>query len=414
MYLSKVKIREAMQDKGIKTFTELAETLGITKNQLSVMLSDSYNPFKTRVEDLCRVLSVQPDAIMDFGECVSSNYIEIEEDDVTAVELFAGAGGLALGLELAGIKTLEYVEFDKACCETLRANRPEWNIVCDDIHNVDFTSYRGKVDIVTGGFPCQAFSFAGKKLGFEDTRGTLFHEFARCVKEINPKIFLAENVRGLVSHDKGRTLRTIIEVLEDLGYTTQYQILNAAYHGVGQKRERIVIIGIRNDLNIEFTYPTPDEKMTTLRQALKDCPPSIGEEYSEKKRKVLELVPAGGCWVDLPEDVAKAYMGKSYYSGGGRRGMARRISWDEPSLTLTCSPSQKQTERCHPEETRPFTVREYARIQSFPDDWKFCGGITDQYKQIGNAVPVEMARRIGVQLKKAILSCEQPEAEEDF
>jgi len=404
MYLSKVKIREAMQSKGIKTFTELAEAIGITKNQLSVMLSDSYNPFKTRVEDLCGVLSVQPDEIMDFGEYESSNSIEVEEDDVTAVELFAGAGGLALGLELAGIKTLEYVEFDKACCETLRANRPEWNVVCDDIHNVDFTAYRDKVDIVTGGFPCQAFSFAGKKLGFEDTRGTLFHEFARCVKEINPKIFLAENVRGLVSHDKGRTLSTIIEVLEGLGYTTQYQVLNAAYHGVGQKRERIVIIGIRNDLNIEFTYPKPDDKMTTLRQALKDCPPSIGEEYSEKKKKVLELVPPGGCWVDLPEDVAKAYMGKSYYSGGGRRGIARRISWDEPSLTLTCSPSQKQTERCHPEETRPFTVREYARIQSFPDDWKFCGGITDQYKQIGNAVPVEMARRIGVQLKKAILS----------
>lgn len=411
MYLSKVKIREAMQSKGIKTFTELAETIGITKNQLSVMLSDSYNPFKTRVEDLCGVLDVQPDEIMDFGEYVSSNSIEVEEDDVTAVELFAGAGGLALGLELAGIKTLEYVEFDKACCETLRANRPEWNVVCDDIHNVDFTPYRDKVDIVTGGFPCQAFSYAGKKLGFEDTRGTLFHEFARCVKEINPKIFLAENVRGLVSHDKGRTLSTIIEVLEGLGYTAQYQVLNAAYHGVGQKRERIVIIGIRDDLDIEFTYPKPDEKMTTLRQALKDCPPSIGEEYSEKKRKVLELVPPGGCWVDLPEDVAKAYMGKSYYSGGGRRGMARRISWDEPSLTLTCSPSQKQTERCHPEETRPFTVREYARIQSFPDEWKFCGGITDQYKQIGNAVPVEMARRIGVQLRKAVLGEIQVEEE---
>lgn len=410
VYISKVKVREAMQREGIKTFTELAEAIGITKNQLSVMLSDAYNPFKTRVGDLCGVLSVQPDEIMDFGEYESSNGIKVEDDDVTAIELFAGAGGLALGLELAGIKTLEYVEFDKACCETLRANRSEWNIVCDDIHNVDFTAYRDKVDIVSGGFPCQAFSFAGKKLGFEDTRGTLFHEFARCVKEVNPKVFLAENVRGLVSHDNGRTLRTIIDVLEGLGYTTQYQVLNAAYYGVGQKRERIVIIGIRNDLNITFTYPKPDAKMTTLRQALKDCPPSIGEEYSEKKRKVLELVPPGGCWVNLPEDVAKTYMGKSYYSGGGRRGMARRISWDEPCLTLTCSPSQKQTERCHPEETRPFTVREYARIQSFPDDWKFCGGISDQYKQIGNAVPVEMARRIGVQLKKAIMDEESTDA----
>ena len=404
MYLSKVKIKEMMDQQGIKTFAELAKRIGITKNQLSVMLSDGYNPLKTRVNDLCTVLKVHPDEIMDFVKINGSQLLStVSEESVTAIELFAGAGGLALGLEQAGICTVEYVEFDKACCETLKTNRPEWNVICDDIHNVDFTEYSGQIDVVTGGFPCQAFSYAGKKLGFEDTRGTLFHEFARCVQQVRPKMFLAENVRGLVSHDKGRTLQTIIEVLKSLGYSVQYKILNAAYYGVGQKRERIVIIGIRDDLPIDFSFPIPDEKMTTLRQVLKDCPASPGEEYSEKKRKVLELVPAGGCWVDLPEDVAKNYMGKSYYSGGGRRGMARRISWDEPCLTLTCSPSQKQTERCHPEETRPFTVREYARIQSFPDDWKFCGGIGDQYKQIGNAVPVEMARRIGVQLKEAIL-----------
>lgn len=405
MYLSKVKIREAMDRQRIKTYTELAEQLGITKNQLSVMLSDDYNPLKTRVEDLCQLLSVAPNEIMDFStDTKGIDTSMIRNDDVTAIELFAGAGGLALGLEKAGIKTVEHVEFDKACCETLRTNRPNWNVICDDIHNVDFTQFRDKVDIVTGGFPCQAFSFAGKKLGFEDTRGTLFHEFARCVKEVNPKIFMAENVRGLVSHDKGRTLTTIINVLEALGYHTQQKILNAAYFGVGQKRERIVIVGIRNDTDIEFSYPNEEDKMTTLREALKGCPKSAGVEYSEKKKKVLALVPPGGCWVDLPEDIAKEYMGKSYYSGGGRRGMARRISWEEPCLTLTCSPSQKQTERCHPEETRPFTVRESARIQSFPDDWTFCGGIGDQYKQIGNAVPVEMARRIGIQLKEAVLS----------
>lgn len=406
MYLSKIKVKEAMESKGIKTFTSLANTLGITKNQLSVMMSDSYNPLKTRVEELCHVLDVSPDAIMDFNppQDRSKNTKMVKSSDVTAIELFAGAGGLALGLEQAGIQTLEYVEFDKACCETLRTNRPEWNVICDDIHNVDFKEFRDKVDIVTGGFPCQAFSFAGKKLGFEDTRGTLFHEFARCVQEVHPKVFLAENVRGLVSHDKGRTLNTIISVLESLGYHTQRKIMNACYFGVGQKRERIVIVGIRNDLDITFTYPTEDAKWTTLKDALKDCPKSAGEQYSEKKKKVLDLVPPGGCWINLPEDVAKEYMGKSYYSGGGRRGMARRISWDEPCLTLTCSPSQKQTERCHPEETRPFTVREYARIQSFPDDWIFCGGLCDQYKQIGNAVPVEMARRVGIQLKSAVQS----------
>lgn len=403
MNLSKIKVKEAMDKKNINTFTELAGLLGITKNQMSVMMSESYSPIKSRVELLCEILDVSPVEIMENINNSKKNIItDTNKGDITAIELFAGAGGLALGLEQAGIKTLEYVEFDKACCETLRTNRPNWNVVCDDIHNVDFTEYNGKVDIVTGGFPCQAFSYAGKKLGFEDVRGTLFYEFARCVKETQPKIFMAENVRGLASHDNGRTLATIINVLESLGYTIQKQILNAAYYGVGQKRERLVIVGIRNDLPISFTYPEPEKEVTTLREALKNCPASIGVEYSERKKKVLDLVPPGGCWVDLPDDVARNYMGKAYTSGGGRRGMARRISWNEPCLTLTCSPSQKQTERCHPDETRPFTVREYARIQSFPDNWTFCGGIGDQYKQIGNAVPVELARRLGVELKKAV------------
>lgn len=328
---------------------------------------------------------------------------------ITNIELFAGAGGLALGLEEAGIDGVCFVEFDHAACETLRTNRPGWNVIEGDIHDVDFTEYRGEIDLVTGGAPCQAFSYAGKKLGFGDIRGTLFAEFARCVRETNPKMFLFENVRGLLSHDSGRTYATIKHEFEELGYSVQHQILNACYYGVGQKRERIIVIGIRNDLTekIRFEYPKADEEWTTLRQALAFVPKSDGQEFSANKKRVMDLVPPGGCWVDLPEDVAKEYMGKSYYSGGGRRGMARRIAWDEPCLTLTTSPSQKQTERCHPDETRPFTVREYARIQSFPDWWQFCGTIGDQYKQIGNAVPVEMARRIGVQLVKALKEAEK-------
>ena len=342
---------------------------------------------------------------------LSASPIKIREDreaeDMqknTSIELFAGAGGLALGLEEAGFEGLAFVEFNRAACDSLRLNRPQWNVIEDDVHNVDFTPYRGKVDLVSGGAPCQAFSYAGKKLGFGDTRGTLFAEFARCVEETQPKMFLFENVRGLLSHDKGRTFSTILHVFEGLGYRVQHQVLNAAYFGVGQKRERLITIGIRHDLveDIHFTYPTPDENWTTLREALADVPESVYQPYSEKKRAVMELVPPGGCWVDLPDNIAREYMGKSYFSGGGRRGMARRISWDEPCLTLTTSPSQKQTERCHPEETRPFTVREYARIQSFPDSWQFAGSIGDQYKQIGNAVPVELARRIGAELIAAL------------
>lgn len=324
--------------------------------------------------------------------------------DIEGIELFAGAGGLALGLEQAGIQDRAFVEIDHAACQTLRANRPEWNVIEGDIHEVDFTPYLGKVDLVSGGAPCQAFSYAGKKLGFGDTRGTLFAEFARCVKETSPKMFLFENVCGLLSHDKGRTFNTILHVFEGLGYEVHYRVLNACYFGVGQKRKRLIVIGVRNDLKseISFEYPAPDQQWTTLRNVLQDVPESPYQPYSEKKKKIMEMVPPGGCWTSLPEDIAKDYMGKSYFSGGGRRGVARRIAWDEPSLTLTTSPSQKQTERCHPDETRPFTVREYARIQSFPDDWGFKGTISDQYRQIGNAVPVELARRVGLQIVKAI------------
>jgi len=398
-----VRIKEAMEHQGITTQKELADRLNITKNQLSVILSKKYRPLKTKVEELCDVLNISPLEIMEeVRSNVAQGNAENEslQNEVTAIELFAGAGGLALGLERAGVHTLEFVEIDKFCCETLKQNRPNWNVLCDDIRNIDFSHYHEQVDLVTGGFPCQAFSYAGKKMGFEDTRGTLFYEFARCVKEVEPLVFMAENVRGLKSHDNGRTLDTIIAVLTDLGYNVRSEVFNTAYFGVGQKRERLVIIGTKEGLKVKD--PKPNKSMTTLRKALRGCPVSEGQAYSPKKKAVLELVPPGGSWVDLPEAIQKEYMGKSFYSGGGRRGMARRISWDEPCLTLTCSPSQKQTERCHPEETRPFTVREYARIQSFPDDWEFCGGMGEKYKQIGNAVPVKFAEKLGIELVKAI------------
>ncbi len=324
--------------------------------------------------------------------------------EYTNIELFAGAGGLALGLEQAGIKGLAFIESNKSACNTLIKNRPKWNVIKDDIANVDFTKYKSKVDIVSGGAPCQAFSYAGKRLGFGDTRGTLFEQFARCVKEVEPKMFLFENVKGLLTHDKGRTFKTIKHEFESLGYKIQHEVLNSAYYGVAQKRQRLIVIGVRNDLEdvIKFNYPDPNEKMTVLREALNNVPESPYQPYSENKKKIMDLVPAGGCWVDLPEEIAKEYMGKSYYSEGGKRGMARRMSWDEPCLTLTTSPQQKQTERCHPLEARPFTVRENARCQTFPDEWQFCGSVQSQYKQVGNAVPVNLAYEIGLEIHKSL------------
>ena len=335
------------------------------------------------------------------------NYIE-PEHDYTVLELFAGAGGLAVGLEKAGLKCVALNEIDKWACETLRKNRPNWKIFEGDIKTFDFSEYCNKIDVVTGGFPCQAFSYAGKKLGLNDARGTLFYEFARVVKEVNPPICIGENVRGLLSHENGKTLQGMISILDEIGYNVvPYQILKAIHYKVPQKRERLILVGIRKDISIKYEYPKPYQKVYNLSDALKkselfdcDVPQSEGVKYPQGKKEVLDLVPPKGYWRDLPLEIQKKFMGQSFYLGGGKTGMARRIGWDEPCLTLTCSPAQKQTERCHPDESRPFTVREYARIQTFPDDWKFYGSTAQQYKQIGNAVPVNLGREVGFSIVK--------------
>lgn len=323
----------------------------------------------------------------------------------TDIELFAGAGGLALGLEKAGFNHVALNEIMPDACKTLKKNRPNWNVLEGDVAQLSFESYRGQVDMVSGGFPCQAFSYAGKKLGFEDTRGTLFYQFARVIKEVQPKIFLGENVRGLIEHNEGKTMATIKDVIRELGYTlVEPRFLKAIFYMVPQKRERLFLVGIRNDLadKLTFVWPSPYKRILTLRDALKagelyptDVPDSPGQKYPQRKQEILSHVPQGGYWRDLPLDLQKEFMKGSFNLPGGKTGMARRLSWDEPCLTLTCAPAQKQTERCHPEETRPLTTREYARIQTFPDDWEFVGNLTSIYKQIGNAVPVNLAYAMG-------------------
>jgi DNA (cytosine-5)-methyltransferase 1 len=341
-----------------------------------------------------------------------SNYVE-PQNEYKVLELFAGAGGLAIGLERAGLKCVALNEIDKWACQTLRKNRPNWKVLEGDIKKFDFSEYKNQVDIVTGGFPCQAFSYAGKKLGLADARGTLFYEFARVVTEVNPPICIGENVRGLLSHDGGKTLQGMISILDEIGYqVVPVKVLKAINYKVPQKRERLILVGIRKDLVnfsdfLKFEYPKPHKKVYTLSDALKkgelfetDVPQSLGSKYPKNKIEVLDLVPQKGYWRDLPLDIQKQFMGGSFYLGGGKTGIARRIGWDEPCLTLTCSPAQKQTERCHPDETRPFTVREYARIQTFPDDWQFEGSVAQQYKQIGNAVPVNLGKEVGYSIVK--------------
>jgi DNA (cytosine-5)-methyltransferase 1 len=229
--------------------------------------------------------------------------------EFTLIELFAGAGGLALGLERCGFKSLLLNEIDKNACATLRKNRPDWNVAEGSITELCFKKYHNKVDLLTGGFPCQAFSYAGKKLGFEDIRGTMFFEFARCLKETNAKVFMAENVRGLLSHDNGRTLRTMIKILDDLGYFVEEpRIMKAIHHRVPQKRERLIIVGIRKDLRDgqHFEWPRPTGKIYTVRDALKagelfktDVPPSDGQKYPGSKQKVMELTDNKGVDVSI-------------------------------------------------------------------------------------------------------------------
>ena len=164
----------------------------------------------------------------------------------TSIELFAGGGGLAVGMEKAGFKHVLLNEFDPYACQTLRTNRPEWNVVEGDVAGVDFTPWRDKVDFLSGGFPCQAFSYAGKKGGLNDTRGTLFFQLARAVKEVRPKVFMGENVKGLLSHDEGRTLDIIKNVVAELGYTlVEPRVLKAVMYQVPQKRERLILVAIR-------------------------------------------------------------------------------------------------------------------------------------------------------------------------
>lgn len=435
-----------MKRHGISTQKQLAEQLGISKNQLSMLLSPNFNPIKSNAMKLCEVLNVKFDEIIASEQMALSlegadslnnqsiddeinvadfeghDFVEIRDvraiKEYSAVELFAGAGGLALGLENAGFHSKGLVEIDKYACQTLRKNRPNLNIIENDIIQVAEQGIRnfvdvpiGELDLLSGGYPCQAFSYAGKKMGLSDARGTMFYYYAQILKQLLPKMFLAENVRGLVNHDNGRTLSLMIKVFSEIGYTVKWKVLRALDYDVAQKRERVVLIGIRNDLvndfKLSYSFPKPFGYELTLKDILKDVPKSEGSKYPDKKKKVLDLVPPGGYWRDLPDEIAKDYMGKSYYSGGGRTGMARRLSWDEPSLTLTCSPAQKQTERCHPDETRPFTVREYARIQSFPDDWEFDCSTINAYKQIGNAVPVNMAKAIGLSIVNVLNQIKQ-------
>lgn len=347
------------------------------------------------------------------------------------ISLFSGAMGLDIGLGKAGLNVVIGQDFEPSCVETMKANGH--NVLGGDIREIKPETllkltglHVGEPFMICGGPPCQPFSTAGKRLGINDPRGSLFMDYIRMIDYIRPRFFVMENVKGIVSSplkhvstkervkdDPEQKLGTVLDVIlsefNKLGYKTVYGILDAVNYGVPQFRERFVLIGSRDNEDIFLPIPThfqmhqnPDYRWKTVGEAIKDLENNPGEytPLSGDRKKYLHMVPEGGNWRDLPEEVIPIAMGGAYESGGGKVGFYRRLSYKQPSPTITTSPAQKATMLCHPRQDRPLSIKEYARIQQFPDDWKFTGTISAQYRQIGNAVPVGLAEAIG----RAIIS----------
>ncbi len=345
------------------------------------------------------------------------------------VSLFSGAMGLDLGLQAAGLNIAVSQDFDKWCVETIRKNghvAVEGDIreLIDNDPTCDFLLTAAKlrrddVFAVVGGPPCQSFSTAGKRKGVEDVRGKLYEQFLHVVTTLQPRFFVMENVKGLMSmpsdpEDKLSTpvLDVILEHFKKIGYHTVHGVVDAVHYGTPQFRERLVVIGSRDKEAIFLPAPThfhmhqnPDMRWRTLFDAIGDIQDNCGPHanFTQRTNHYLQMVPEGGNWRSLPANMTAEAMGGAFNSGGGKVGFYRRLSYTEPSPTLVTTPVQKATMLCHPRETRPLSVREYARIQQFPDTWKFEGKVTDCYRQIGNAVPVPLGKAIGQMLLSVAL-----------
>ncbi len=319
------------------------------------------------------------------------------------IEFCAGAGGLSSGLIKSGLTPLLLNDNNKDACRTLIKNHKNCNVQQLDMtkFNLDelYNKYKN-IDLIAGGVPCQSFSYAGKKKGLDDSRGELIIDFLKIINLLQPKIFLIENVKGLLTHKKGDTINEIMKSYDiDSKYTVQFKILNSFDYQVPQKRERLFIIGVNNKYkNVKFNYPERIKEKIVLKDVLYDVPKSLCAKYNSTKIELFKLIPQGQNWKSLSIEQQKNYLGKSFYAGGGKTGILKRLSMDEPSLTILCSPAQKQTERCHPLYERPLSIRESARIQTFDDDYEFIGSLTSQYKQIGNSVPVKLAYYVGLEI----------------
>lgn len=344
--------------------------------------------------------------------------------------------GLDLGLEAAGLETVVAVEKSKMAVETIKLNKgdkfPIFDEPIEDVETEEILDFAGlgvaEAFTLTGGPCCQSFSTVGKRQSLSDVnRGTLFRHFKRIVSEAQPRFFVMENVKGMLSaavrhrpldqrgpgfpplvpdEELGSALKVIRAELAELGYYVIFGVVNCADYGVPQKRLRVVFIGSRLGEDIIIPKPTHSEKgengtkrWVTLREAIAD----IGDEpeftpFKEDRAKLLRLLTAGENWRSLPEDLHRTALGAAADTWGGRSGFCRRLVWDKPAPTLTTDPLGRATTLCHPTELRPLSVQEYARLQQFPEKWRFAGLTSQKYTQIGNAVPIGLGSAIGKML----------------
>lgn len=329
-----------------------------------------------------------------------------------ALSFFSGAMGLDLGLEQAGISTVLACESDKWARETITKNRPDipllgdiWKYEASEIRSLAGLSTGEEVDIIAGGPPCQAFSTAGARRGFSDDRGNVFLKFLSVISELRPKYAVIENVRGLLSmpiaesQAKHGAIRLVAHTLREAGYSVTFNLYNAANFGTPQLRERVVIIASRDGQPVQYLSPTHGFGLLpwrTVRETIASLPYAHDFiPFPERRLKYFRMLGPGQYWRNLPPEIQREAMGKSYDLGGGRTGFFRRLAWDRPSPTLVTHPAMPATDLGHPVEDRPLSVQEYKRLQQFPDSWHIAGSVLHQYKQIGNAVPVGLGAAIG-------------------
>lgn len=322
------------------------------------------------------------------------------------VSLFSGCGGMDLGFKQAGYDIVFANDIDNDAVATYRDNIGE--IVQKDIREIHEDEIP-ECDILTGGFPCQPFSSAGNRKGVADERGTLFHECIRIIRKRQPKIVLFENVRGILSiknMDGSKLIDEIERIMDESGYNVNYKLLKASDYGVPQNRYRVIIVGIRKDLNKRFVFPKPlKSEDLTLGSVLDNLDPNLPNNehwrLSPQSQEIIPYITEGGSWKDIPydklpermkriRDNIKKYKSPNFY---------RRYSRTEICGTITAAATPENCGIIHPTEDRRFTVREVARIQSFPDDFVFsANNISGKYKVIGNAVPPKLSYILAKQI----------------